>query len=198
MKVESGQERSGTSRAAWAQHLSRACVDSELRGWLIDRVSLTRKLMGHSTQFRVQRLKQGGAVCLGDEADVLGLVRPVQVIEREVFLRCDEVPVVYAHSVVPRTATADDWPFFSSLGNRSLGASLFVDPRISRSELEYARLNAAHPLMRRAARALGISGFDQALWARRCLYRRKRGVLLVTELFLPALRHLTQQTHPCK
>ena len=69
----------------------------------------------------------------------IGMHRPGRVWEREVLLRCDGVPVVFAHTVVPMSATAADWPLFSALGERSLGSTLFYDPLVTRGELEFAR-----------------------------------------------------------
>jgi chorismate--pyruvate lyase len=114
--------------------------------------------------------------------------------EREVLLRCDDVPVVFAHTVVPMSASAADWPLFNALGERSLGSTLFYDPRVTRGELEFARIRAGHPLMQRARAALG--GSDATIYyARRCLYRRRQGTLLVTEVFLPAVLALSARSH---
>ena len=92
------------------------------------------------------------------------------------------------------SADASDWPLFSALGERSLGSTLFGDPRVRRGELEFARLRAAHPLARRARAALAANGEqvpDEALlYARRCLYQRHEGTLLVTEVFLPSVLKL--------
>ena len=173
-------------RAAWHGHVNASLAPPELRHWLTDRVSLTVKLMAHSAQFRVRKLVQRHAVCLADEAHEIGLMRPTMVREREVMLVCDGVPVVYAHTAVPLAADADDWPFFSSLGERSLGTTLFGDPQVQRGALQFACLRAGHPLHVRAVAAAGIG--REALFARRCLFRRKSGVLLVTEVFLPAIR----------
>jgi chorismate--pyruvate lyase len=160
-----------------------------LEGWLSDRESLTAKLMAHSRQFRVQRLHQQRARCLIDEAEVLNLHRAVQVWEREVLLRCDERPVVFAHTVVPLSCTATDWPLFKALGERSLGTTLFQDPQVERGTMYYARLLVDHPLRLRAQQALGIA-LPPQLCARRSLFRRHNGILLVTEVFLPALSSL--------
>ncbi|HEY8607292.1 MAG TPA: chorismate lyase [Noviherbaspirillum sp.] len=163
-----------------------------MRGWLTDTMSLTAKLQRHCGHFRVQRLAQSNNACLPDERALLGLPRRLQVQAREVLLRCDGRPVVYAHTVVPLSASAADWPFFRRLGERSLGSTLFGDPRVRRGSLQYARLHSRHPLARRAAAALGTP-LDAPLLARRCLYRRRRGLLLVTELFLPAIVALRLQ-----
>ena len=162
-----------------------------MQAWLASPGSLTARLTAHSHAFRVQRLHQHGAVCLADEAGALGLVRPMRVWEREVLLRCDGAPVVFAHTVVPSTSTASDWPLFSALGEKSLGSTLFYDPLVTRGPLEFARIRAGHPLMQRACAALGRApGAAAVHYARRCLYRRRQGLLLVTEVFLPAVLDL--------
>jgi len=176
--------------ARWYSHVNSVNPTREMRGWLTDTMSLTRKLMAHSSHFRVRRLHQGRGMCLADECDAVELARCACVQEREVLLQCDGHPVVFAHTIVPLNATTSDWPFFGTLGERSLGTTLFGDPRVVRGSLQYARLRAQHPLVRRASAALGGAQFESALFARRCLYRRKNGVLLVTELFLPSIAGL--------
>jgi chorismate--pyruvate lyase len=164
-----------------------------MRDWLTDQASLTVKLIRRSSRFRVQRLRQRIALCLADEFAEVGLRRRGRVREREVLLRCDEVPVVFAHTVVPLAATASDWPFFGGLGEKSLGSTLFGDPRVRQGRLQFARLRPAHPLARRAAAAAGVQAAG-VLYARRCLYRRRRGLLLVTEVFLPAIDGLLDRS----
>lgn len=173
--------------ARWVSHPNGVNPSPEMRGWLTDRVSLTVKLLARSRHFRVQRLRQSRGMSLRDEFALLGLPRPLQVQEREVLLRCDDRPVVFAHTIVPLHATASDWPFFSALGERSLGSTLFGDPLVRRGALQYARLRPEHPLVQRAAAALGATHLAGPLYARRCLFRRKTGCLLVTEIFLPSI-----------
>jgi chorismate--pyruvate lyase len=159
--------------------------------WLTTQGSLTARLIAHSRQFRVQKLRQASNVCLADEAGAIGLARPRRVWEREVLLRCDGRPVVYGHTIVPMSATASDWPLFSALGERSLGTTLFYDPKVRRGELEFARLRPGHPLLARVHAALGHDGpVHETYFARRCVYRRRQGLLLVTEVFLPAVLEL--------
>jgi chorismate lyase len=176
--------------AHWHAHANGVRPSAEMRGWLVDRMSLTMKLIARSEHFRVHRLRQGHGVCLADEFAMVDLPRRAPVQEREVLLECDGMPVVYAHTIVPLSSTTFDWPFFGSLGERSLGTTLFGDPRVVRGQLQYARLHAEHPLAQRAAAALGVQDFGGPLYARRCLYKRKKGVLLVTEVFLPAIAHI--------
>lgn len=176
--------------ARWVGHVNGVNAPKALRGWLTDTMSLTMKLMQHSSRFRVRKLSQQRGFCLADEWTTVALSRRVHVQEREVLLLCDERPVVYAHTIVPLDATASDWPFFGRLGERSLGTTLFGDPRVERGELQYARLRTQHPLTRRAQAAVGSTAVGSILFARRCLYRRRNGNLLVTELFLPSILEL--------
>lgn len=179
--------------AAWHAHVNGVNPPGWMRHWLTDRTSLTVKLAAHCSHFRVQRLHQRRAMVLADEFRALGLARRIAVQEREVLLRCDDAPVVFAHTVVPESASAADWPFFSNLGERSLGFTLFCDPQVARGALHYARLQPGHPLLQRAAAATGVTDFPRPLLARRCLFQRRRGTLLVTEVFLPALSGLSVQ-----
>ncbi len=177
-------------QALWRRHVGALAPADAMRGWLMAGGSLTARLVAHSSTFRVQRLHQRSALCLADEARAIGMARPGRVWEREVLLRCDCRPVVFAHTVVPMSANATDWPLFNALGERSLGSTLFRDPLVRRGELEFARLRAGHPLARRARTALGETNDDTVYYARRCLYRRHQGTLLVTEVFLPAVIEL--------
>ena len=186
-------------RARWLAHPDGVHAPAAMRDWLTTPGSLTARLIAHSRQFRVHKLRQAGNVCLADEAQAIGLARPRRVWEREVMLRCDGRPVVYGHTVVPMSASASDWPLFSALGERSLGTTLFYDPRVTRGELEFARLRPGHPLVARVHAALGRDGAAQDTWggptdttyfARRCVYRRRQGLLLVTEVFLPEVLDL--------
>lgn len=178
--------------ANWVAHVNGVNPSPAMRLWLTDRASLTAKLTARSERFRVQRLAQRRAVCLLDECAAIGLPQPRKVVERDVFLQCDGRPMVFAHTIVPLEASATQWPLFRSLGERSLGTTLFGDPIVARGALEYARLHAGHPLVRRACAALGAPPqlLSAPLFARRCLYRRRGAALLVTELFLPALAAL--------
>lgn len=180
--------------AHWYAHVNGVQPSPQMRGWLTDSMSLTMKLIARCGQFRIRRLVQQRAMALADEFEIVALARRRQVQEREVLLCCDDQPVVYAHTIVPLSATAADWPFFGTLGERSLGTTLFGDPKVWRGELEYARLSAQHPLAVRAAAALG-QALPAPLYARRCLYRRGQGLLLVTEVFLPNLATIRQNPH---
>jgi len=177
-------------RAKWHRHADALRAPATMHDWLTTPGSLTARLVRSSAAFRVRRLHQKAALCALEEAAPIGLPRRERVWEREVLLCCDGRPVVFGHTVVPMSATAADWPLFSALGERSLGTTLFYDPKVVRGTLEFARLRRGHPLVDKLDKALGGELQGNVFYARRCVYRRRQGLLMVTEVFLPAVLDL--------
>lgn len=104
---------------------------------------------------------------------------------REVLLLCNEVPVVFAHSILPLAGLRGGWNGITRLGSRSLGEALFSNHRIERQPLAYRCVRRDHPLYRAAARQATVTA--RRLWARRSVFCLNGHPLLVTEVFLPAI-----------
>lgn len=177
-----------SGRAHWFDHPNAVRAGPLLRQWLADPESMTLKLYARSDELRVQRLRQLSGNALRDECRILGLSPRAAVEERDVILHCDGLPVLFGHTVTP-LASAAAWPFFRRLGDRPLGSRLFSDPLVMRASIQFARLHAGHPLVRRARRACAPD-LPAPLYARRSLFRRHGSVMLVTDVFLPALSKL--------
>jgi chorismate--pyruvate lyase len=175
-------------QARWHNHINHVRAPVALQHWLKDAGSLTAKLIAHSTEFNVQCIEQRRGMCWADEFALIDLKKISQVQTREVLLCCDKQPVVYARTILPISSTAHQWPLFKNLGNRSLGSTLFHDQEVTRGALQYARLRPEHPARRRAHRLTQAN--HPILFARRSLFFRRGGVMLVMELFLPAIMHL--------
>ncbi|MBY4897394.1 chorismate lyase [Cupriavidus sp. AU9028] len=185
-KGEGGAAR--VRRCGWTRTLAHdAAIGGNLRRWITGEGSLTARLVASSSRFRVCRLSQGMETPLLDEWHAIGLAAPRPVIARDVLLVCDNTPAIYAHSIVHPLYARRDWPFLGGLGDRPLGGALFVDPRVRREPFEFARLLPHHPLMRRLQRALPELAHWPMLPARRSVFRRGKGAMLVTEVFLPDL-----------
>lgn len=175
-------------RAAWHAHLPHdAAIPLNQRRWIAGEGSLTARLMSASSRFGVQRLVQTPQLPFADEWQALGLICPVPAITREVLLVCDSVPAVFAHTIVDPYRARRDWPFLRGLGNRPLGGALFVDPRVRREPFQFARLSTNHPLRQALQRVLPAFASVPMLPARRSVFRRGGGAMLVTEVFLPDL-----------
>lgn len=168
--------------------LTSAWLAGPWRHWLTDRGSLTRRLQALCPGFRVRRLSQCVARPNRDEYATLDLVPGRNAMVREVLLMDVELPLVFAHSVIPLDGLAGPWAPLAGLGNRPLGAALFSNPRIGRDALEFKRLDRRHALYRHAARHVGA--VPRALWARRSRFSLDDHPILVTEVFLPATLRL--------
>ena len=159
-----------------------------LHPWLSDPASLTARIVAHCARFQVRVLGECRALPFNDERTLIGLPVGRHAWTREVLLLADNVPVVFAHSVLAPRDLVGAWHMAQAIGSRPLGAALFADPGICRGPLTSARLLAPHPLHRHACKALGEP--LPTLWARRSRFSRLDRPLLVTEVFLPGIAHL--------
>ncbi len=80
------------------------------RHWLTDRGSLTRRLQSLYSGFGVARLEQRMTAPHLDEVAPLGLYPGHLALVREVLLKNDGTPLVFAHSVIPPTGHVDAPP----------------------------------------------------------------------------------------
>jgi chorismate--pyruvate lyase len=176
--------RSHPRRDPWKTALLRPTVPAPLFPLLSHRGSLTARLKTRCPQFQVKVLRQGLGLPLEDERALLGLRRGELAWIREVLLCDGDVPLVFAHSILPRTHVRGAWNLFAGLGARPLGEVLFTDPRVARQALHFKRLSARHPLYRRMGSDPKIPTQALSLPARRSLFYRRGRSLLVTEAFL--------------
>lgn len=168
----------------WRATLRRDDDNRRVQPWLRDRGSLTARLQACG-RFSVGLLWQRLARPTADEAALLGLRPGVRARVREVVLRVDGVPVVFAHTVLPCRPRGPLTRWLARLGTRSLGAMLFAHPGFARGALHYRRLDARHPLHSRATATLGCT--SRTLWARRSRFVFGCQSVLVTEVFSPRL-----------
>ncbi len=173
---------------SWLARVPREGTAHSYYDWLVHVGSLTDRIRARCPAFRVELRRQVLTRPNSDERAVLGIRRGALAWVREVSLHCGEQPLIFAHTVVPRANMRGAWNLLTGLGNRPLGALLFADPRIERSPFRYRRLDARHPLHHGAAAVMpAVSPAPAHYWARRSLFRRGGRVILVTEVFLPAI-----------
>ena len=187
------------TRQRW---LKKPILAKGLHRWLIDNGSLTARLQTRYLQFSVQPTAVQFAKPILGEADLMHIARRQTALIREVLLVGNQKPVVFAHSVLPRSSLRGAWHGLGKLGNKPLGATLFANPSVKRTALQYKKLSANSPISMRVAEHLQMP--PQALWARRSIFslyvgRASTGIeaikthqvksarILVTEVFLPHL-----------
>jgi chorismate--pyruvate lyase len=160
----------------------------QIKRWLTAGGSLSARLAATGKVFSVQVLRQGRAPLNPDEALALGLGQQRNGYAREVLLRVDGVPVVFARSVTAQHNAVGAWRSVQGLGNRPLADVLFRRSGISRQPLSFSSLARCSPMQRHATKAwangVGSPVLDSALDARRSVFVRQRATLLVMEVFI--------------
>ena len=172
----------------WKPRPALAGAPAYLHPWLSDPGSLTARIVARCNRFAVIVRGESRARPFRDEYSLVGLPLGRYAWIREVLLLADDVPVVFAHSILAPRDLNGAWHMAQAIGSRPLGAALFADPGISRGPLAAARLLAGHPLHHHACAALDC--LLPTLWARRSRFSRLGRPLLVTEVFLPGIEAL--------
>ena len=163
-----------------------ADIPSRTHNWLFDPRSLTARLIRQCDgRFRVKVLGENYRTPAMDEARALKMRPRSCAIVREVFLLCNEEPWVYARTVIPYTTLKGPPRRLAYLGEKPLGALLFADPSMKRSEVEVIclpQLNLGH-----LPASLSPPVQSRCVWGRRSIFYLQNKPLMVSEFFLDAL-----------
>lgn len=172
------------------QRLCRGRIPLHIHSWLGEQGSLTKRVIGACDgRFRVRLLSQSWGQPLLSERRGLAMAARERALVRQVLLLCDEVPWVYARTIIPASHLHGKTRRLGRLKERPLGAVLFASRGVRHGEMEVARLLDGHRLYSAAAAQLATS--PPALWGRRRLYSYGGKTLLVNEIFLPPLVEMT-------
>ncbi len=157
-------------RQSWVNldHVALHAVPQIWQDWLSDAGSLTQ-LIANKTQstVSVEVLNDHNQNLLKDEA--LLFDKPLNRCRiREVYLCVNEVPVVFARSILPTSSSTGINRDVLQLGSKPLGEVLF-------------KKGKAPILLRQITEVPGLG------WGRRSLYQLRGHPILITEFFLPEL-----------
>ena len=142
------------------------------RAWLLDKGSLTLNLKNLAPQrFSVKVLDTYFGRASLSEAKVLGIPIRQLVYVREVALCIDDIPVVLARSVIPKSTLTGHEQQLLFLRNKPLGEFLFKHKHMHRSPIEIKQGQ--------------VNG--EAVWGRRSIFKLSNKPLLVSEYFLDSL-----------
>lgn len=196
-------KRCHITHLAQDQWLKKPIASLKLSAWLTERGSLTQKLQQHFPGLQVLAVCTQFKKSFPDEARLLH--RPIYkyAMIREVLLYKNTKALVFAHSVLPRASLRGAWQGLNRLGNKPLGAVLFANPRVRRTQLRYKKLHSHDAFYRQAQAQLTKHGFaaqiphlPAVLWARRSIFSLNCANILVTEVFLPSLFNEPNSTLP--
>lgn len=182
---------------AWRERgrgLERA-LPLELRGWLLSTDSLTQRVAAACQgDFGVRLIGQRPGAAWPSERLRLALPRGARTYVRQVHLCCNNVPRVYARTVIPAGTLSGRYRQLQFLGGSSLGEVLFCDRGVRRGRRDIAMLTPGQALYEAAAQGLTLR--PDALWARRSLFFLAGRPLLVNEVFLFWSARDTRQNTP--
>jgi chorismate--pyruvate lyase len=158
---------------------------ARLSDWLLDPKSLTARLKQHCTHFKVQLIGQQVEPCSIYEASS-EIPVGTQVLIREVLLYCDDVPHVFARSVLPLSSLTGEQKQLENLGEQPLGQVLFNNPKLHREVVEVAEIQPSL----RVCELAGLLNLQVThnLWGRRSVFTIEGKPLIVAEVFLPSAR----------
>jgi len=176
------------SRLHWQsiKQISQLELPPDLRSWVLEQNSLTRRLKRSCKgQFEVRLERQCWRRPSLDEAMALKMRPDSLTLIREVNLLCDGEPRVYARTVVPLPTLRGTRRRLVRLGSRPLGDILFANARTPRRSIQVALIPVSDNLYNLATRKAALDG--GAVWGRRSIFCLQGKPLLVVEIFLPAL-----------
>ena len=161
-------------------------LSADMRDWLLHSDSLTAKLIGHCEEFRVEVLGQEVHACQSREA-CAGISEGEQVIVREVLLFCDNVPHVFARSLLPLTSLTGEQQQLAHLGDQPLGQVIFNNATLQRKNIELASFDHQSTVVQllKNINYPKKNQHPECLWGRRSLFVIDGKPIQVAEVFLP-------------
>lgn len=144
--------------------------------------------MREATQGKITNhlLYQNWEASLSDEAEPLGPTSGAKIYAREVYFSLQDEPWLWARTLFTEGVMAKTKQKFAGIGDRPLGELLFQDPELQESPHEFSCLPLTHRYCVKIRSIL--PSLQQPLWARRTLFKYEGEHLLVTSVFLPALK----------
>ena len=151
---------------------------------LAENGSLTRRVrQGCSGEFKVRLIEYKNFMPDEDESFLLALPKSTLALSRCVYLCCNEMPRVFAKTILGLTEKNKNLTQrLSALGENSLGSILFRDPLATKTRMHLAWVPYTHDFFREAKLAEGA--VDESIWVRRSVYNYQGSALIVYEAYI--------------
>ena len=153
--------------------LSLPTVEGEAFSWLTEEGSLTERLKEEFGNVRVDVMYEG--YISEKESEYM----------REVIIQSDDLPMIYAKTLLKKNDIEDAWNCIKSLGQQSLANILFKDPKIFRRSLSF-RICKSNDALYLHLKSLNLI-HDEVIWLRQSKWEREGKILLLVEVFLSNL-----------
>jgi len=158
------------------------------KSWLIHAGSFMQRLRAHGIHdARIEVLEQSWQLPHFSERKLLNLDFRNFVLVREVLILSEKKIWMYARSLIPKCLLKGEYQQLAHLKARALGAVLFKNKKIKRSDFEFMCLKAGMTLHEKVRKYIDQEKF----WARRSLFSNDNmNSLLLMEVFTANTLHL--------
>lgn len=165
-------------------------ISASLKNWLLDEGSLTARLKAQCSDFSVKVIGEKKQLCSSDEACSF-IKAGEEILVREVLLYCDNIPQVFARSLLPLTSLTGEGQALENLGTQPLGQVIFNNPSLQRQRLEVSSFDCSSSVAKLAQQLVDKASVDldspnELLWGRRSIFMLESKPLMVAEVFLPS------------
>ena len=166
-----------------------ALPSANLTTWLLANGSLTEKLKACCKEFEVIVLGEREMMPLESEFNVHDTVWV-----REVLLKLDGIPWVFARTLIPLSLLEQTAVDFQGLGTNPLGQLLYRHHEFIPGRIEVGESSKNGTI---AQLATHLSQPVESIWGRRRFFSYKQNEMIVCEFFLPAaLEFIERKTVP--
>lgn len=160
------------------------CIPKSLFACFQEKGSFTQYLEKYCAgKLQLELISQSWKKPLQHESKELNLRNGEHALVREIYFKCDNIPWVYARSIIPRKTLRGAQRRLVYLGTRSLGSYLFSKQTAFRDKMEIATIPYHEKLYSLALQNKADN--PKQLWGRRSIFYIKEKPLLVIEIFLP-------------
>jgi chorismate lyase len=161
--------------------VNKSLIPNHYLAWLEKPYALSKALRAICNNFSLDVIDQSLGVLTHDEAEILDSVEIPYCLIRQVFLKCDDEPFVYARVCVPHETLFRDRHAFESLGNKPIGETLLYNRKdVSRGEFEIKVSQLDNPAFRNVT---FTNHRYNEIWGRRSLFNYGGSPLLISEFF---------------
>lgn len=155
--------------------------------WISDRSSLTEKIKQKCLgQFSVNVLCHEMIPAPDYTCEALEIKPGAELLHREVMLCDNEIPLVFACSLLPGDALIGRFGEIRELGARPLGHWIFSEPVLHRQSMEFATIQSDAKLFNRLHTHHPMTG---KIPGRKTVFTGANYPFMVSEFFLPELQN---------
>ena len=155
-------------------------IDGKLKYWLLDMKSLSYRIR-NIAKLEIIPVETRGNNIFVNEKKVLGNIKSEHLYLREVLIYADELPIMYARTVIPSKYLRGFWHKIKKLNNKPLADIVFKKKMIIRSNFKFKKPSNNDNFSRK------IKMFNlkntKILATRQSTFKNKSEKALLTEVF---------------